>query len=100
MAKDWHNADIVCAVRKAGTSLKQLSLNNALSEYTVKTALYRQYPGGERIIAEAIGVQPQRIWPSRYKRDGSPKRQRKLYKRRKRVEQATELVQAPSEVKT
>jgi len=88
---DWHGADIVAALRKAGTSLRQLSLGNNWSENTLKTAMIRPYPEGEQIIAEALGVTPQEIWPSRYNPDGTPKRKLRMYKPRKRVQQATEL---------
>ncbi|KFD16168.1 Ner family regulatory protein [Rahnella aquatilis CIP 78.65 = ATCC 33071] len=31
-------------------------------------ALTRKWPKGERLIAEAMGVRPELIWPSRYTR--------------------------------
>ncbi|WP_162265502.1 helix-turn-helix domain-containing protein, partial [Salmonella enterica] len=30
-------------------------------------ALNRRWPKGERLIAEALGVAPEKIWPSRYR---------------------------------
>ncbi|WP_404873652.1 transcriptional regulator [Klebsiella pneumoniae] len=30
-------------------------------------ALNRRWPKGERLIAEALGVAPETIWPSRYR---------------------------------
>ena len=44
--KNWHRADIVAALKKKGWSLRALK--------------------GERIIAAAIGVKPEEIWPERY----------------------------------
>lgn len=76
--QDWHPADIVAALRKAGWSLRRLSIEVGLSPFTLKAALNRPYPNGERVIASAIGVQPQAIWPSRYDRNGLPNRGRKL----------------------
>lgn len=65
--KDWHRADIVAALRKRGWSLRRLSLHHGyLNACTLTTALNRPWPRGERLIAEAIGVPPTRIWPSRY----------------------------------
>lgn len=32
------------------------------------------WPKMEELIAKAIGVTPQEIWPSRYNEDGTPKR--------------------------
>lgn len=67
-AEDWHRADIVAAVKKQGWSLRRLSKGAGLSEGTLKSALDRPYPKAERIIAAAIGVQPEAIWPSRYEK--------------------------------
>lgn len=67
-AHDWHRADIVAALHKEGWSLRELSRQSALSAGTLKAALDRPWPKAERIIATAIGVAPESIWPSRYKR--------------------------------
>lgn len=65
--EDWHRADIVAAVRKAGWSLRRLSAHYGYaSPSTLTNALARHWPKGERIIADAIGVAPEEIWPSRY----------------------------------
>ncbi|WP_375591750.1 transcriptional regulator [Chitiniphilus eburneus] len=64
---DWHPADVVCALRKRGWSLRQLSLHHGYSHgATLKTALRRRYPKAERLIADALGLAPSEIWPSRY----------------------------------
>jgi Ner family transcriptional regulator len=63
---DWHRADIVAALKKRNLSVRQLSRNAELSENTLANALRSPWPKGERIIAEAIGLTPQEIWPSRY----------------------------------
>lgn len=65
--RDWHRADIVAAVRKAGWSLRKLAKHHGYkSATTLTTALDRPWPRGERLIAEAIGTDAQTIWPSRY----------------------------------
>ncbi len=65
--EDWHRADIVAAVRKAGWSLRRLAKHHGYaSPNTLTNALARHWPKGERIIAAAIGVAPEEIWPSRY----------------------------------
>lgn len=46
--------------------MRGLSKNAGLSADTLKNALHRSYPKGERIIADALGVEPANIWPSRY----------------------------------
>lgn len=65
-ASDWHRIDIVAALHKRGISVRELSVQAGLSPSTLKNALARAYPKGERIIAEAIGLSPEQIWPSRY----------------------------------
>jgi len=75
---DWHPADIVAALRKAGWSLRRLSLHYELNPGTLKRALSDPYPNGERLIALAIGIKPEEIWPSRYDSEGNPNRGRRL----------------------
>lgn len=69
-SRDWHPADVIAAMRKAGWSLQQLAFANG---YTARTALanglHRPYPKAERIIADALGLRPGEIWPSRYEAD-------------------------------
>jgi Ner family transcriptional regulator len=73
--EDWHPADIKASLAKAGWSLNQLGLSKG---YRTKSALARAlhgpYPKAERIIAKAIGVKPETIWPSRYDKSGKPNR--------------------------
>ncbi len=64
--KDWHQAMIVAHLHIAGTSLRQLSKDHALSPTALSVALQRPWTKAERIIASAIGVAPEKIWPSRY----------------------------------
>lgn len=67
-AEDWHRADIVAALHKKGWSLRELSRQSGLSAGTLKAALDRPWPKAERIIATAIEVAPEVIWPSRYEK--------------------------------
>lgn len=76
--QDWHPADIVAALRKAGWSLRSLSKHYKLAPGTLGQAIKVPYPNGERLIAAAIGVKPNEIWPSRYDADGNPNRGRRL----------------------
>lgn len=70
---DWHEADIIAAIRKKGTSLQRIARLRHYFPTTLHGALKRPYPKAERIIAEVIGVEPKVIWPSRYHDDGTPK---------------------------
>lgn len=71
--EDWHPADILAAVRKAGWTFAALAEHHGLERSTLTHALARSYPKAEKRIAEAIGVAPQDIWPSRWNRDGTQK---------------------------
>ncbi|EAM4774980.1 transcriptional regulator [Salmonella enterica] len=66
MQQDWHSADIIAGLRKRGTSLAALSRKSGLASSTLANALIRHWPKGERLIAEALGIAPEQIWPSRY----------------------------------
>lgn len=74
VGNDWHPADIIAAIHKTGWSLRQLSFHHGWSGSLVRAALAAQYPRAERIIADAIGVEPWEIWPSRYDAQQQPLR--------------------------
>lgn len=63
---DWHKADIIAALHKKGTSLAALSREANLAPSTLANALTRPWARGELMIARAIGLVPEQIWPSRY----------------------------------
>lgn len=71
--QDWHKADIICTLWKLGTSIQKLSREHNYKGNGLEQAIRRPWPKGERIIADALGVTPQSIWPSRYHTDGSPR---------------------------
>lgn len=73
---DWHPADILAALRKAGWSLTQLAKHHGYASTSgLGNVLHRPYPKTERIIAAAIGIEhPMQIWPSRYDSAGNPNR--------------------------
>lgn len=67
---DWHQADIIAALRKAGWSLRRLSQEHQYHPRTLSRALWQPYFTAEQVIANAIGVSAVEIWPSRYPRCG------------------------------
>ncbi|CDH04865.1 sugar fermentation stimulation protein B (Ner-like protein) [Xenorhabdus bovienii str. oregonense] len=64
--KDWHPAEIICALRKRGTTLAAVSREAGLSSSTLANTLSRAWPKGEWIIANTLEIHPSEIWPSRY----------------------------------
>ena len=70
--KDWHTADIIAALKKRGTNLSALSRQAGLASSTLANALRRPWPKGERLIAEALDIAPEKIWPTRYQHPVRP----------------------------
>ncbi|REF26975.1 Nlp family transcriptional regulator [Xenorhabdus cabanillasii] len=64
--KDWHQADIIAALRKRGTTLAAVSRDAGLCSSTLANVLSRPWPKGEWIVANFLGIHPAEIWPSRY----------------------------------
>lgn len=73
LPQDWHKAEIRCALEKRGYSYAKLSRLNGYCDTAVQMVVHIPWPKVERIVADAIGVTPQEIWPSRYHEDGRPK---------------------------
>lgn len=74
VGQDWHPADVIASLRKLNWSLRQLAFANGLQGKTLNVALTKPYPRAEAIIADALGLQPKVIWPSRYNADGTSNR--------------------------
>lgn len=70
--EDWHPADVLAALKKRGHSLAGLSVANGYHPTAAGKALKQPWPALERLVAAAIGVPPEQIWPSRYDGDGRP----------------------------
>lgn len=63
---DWHRADVIAALKKKGMNITALSRDSGLAAGTLANALRAPWPKGEKIIADALGLEPKDIWPSRY----------------------------------
>ena len=70
---DWHPADVLAALKKRGHSLAGLSVTNGYHPTAAGKALKQPWPAIEQLLAAAIGVTPQEIWPSRYDWQGNPR---------------------------
>lgn len=58
----------------SGEAFASLAAKHGLKSTTVRQALDRPYLSAERIIAEAIGVAPEEIWPERYEQRAAKRR--------------------------
>ncbi|QWA11097.1 helix-turn-helix domain-containing protein [Sodalis ligni] len=63
---DMHTADIIAMLHKNKTTLAAVSRKAGLSSSTLANVLTRSWPKGEFLVAEALGIHPSEIWPSRY----------------------------------
>lgn len=63
---DWHKADVIAALHKRGTSLRQLALAYGYNGRALTKVLYRPWYRAEVIVAAALGLSPEKVWPSRY----------------------------------
>lgn len=78
MAKDWSPERVKQELRQRGTSIGELGARLGYAEKTIYSVVKAPMPLAERAIAEALGLLPQDIWPSRYESDGWPRGLRKL----------------------
>ncbi|MCX9039352.1 helix-turn-helix domain-containing protein [Citrobacter portucalensis] len=67
---DWHPETIKAEVHKRGFSFRSLSLKNGYSKDSLKSVLRTPCRPYQQIVADALGVDPETIWPSRYKTVG------------------------------
>jgi Ner family transcriptional regulator len=72
MKKDWPPRKILSELDAKGWSLRQLALHNGYKG-SWSPALRNPYPRVERLIASALNLAPEEIWPTRYK-NGQPNR--------------------------
>lgn len=74
VGKDWDSADVKYALHKKGITLASIAeVYGLTSSSTLSSVFTRSYPLNEKRIADAIGVHPMVIWPSRYNADGTVK---------------------------
>jgi Ner family transcriptional regulator len=77
---DWHPADVIAALRKRNTSLRQLALKN---DYThIDRVLREHWLAAEQVVAKALGMKPEQIWPTRYQ---DPEKRRRAFQLTRKV---------------
>lgn len=65
--QDWSAKTIYAALDNSGVDMAALERAQNLKPGSMRNVFYRPCPGYERTIAGAIGVEPDVIWPSRYR---------------------------------
>lgn len=64
--QDWDRHAISAELRRRGLTFADLGRAHGVNCRAVRDALYGSAPKYERLIAEALGLDPAQIWPSRY----------------------------------
>ena len=65
--KDWTKREIKNALEDMGTSVRSIAINAGLAGNTLYAVWRNPYPKAQSLIANALEIQPEEIWPSRYK---------------------------------
>lgn len=63
---DWHPETIKAEIHKKGLSFRVLSVQAGYKADSLKTVLRTPCRPYQQIVAAALGVSPETIWPSRY----------------------------------
>jgi Ner family transcriptional regulator len=63
--KDWHPAEVKAQLEMRGTNLAKLARAHDYAH--ISEVLHRPWLAAEQIVAKALGIKPQQIWPTRYK---------------------------------
>nr|WP_318382489.1 helix-turn-helix domain-containing protein [uncultured Enterobacter sp.] len=63
---DWHPETIKAEIHKLGLSFRALSVQAGYKADSLKAVLRTPCRPYQQIIADALGVSPETIWPSRY----------------------------------
>lgn len=59
-----HPADVIAALRKRGTSLRRIAIENGYSH--IQRVLTSPWLAAEQLVAKALDKKPEEVWPSRY----------------------------------
>jgi Ner family transcriptional regulator len=62
--EDMHPADVIAALRKRGTSLRKIAIENGYSH--IQRVLTSPWLAAEQLVAKALDRKPEELWPSRY----------------------------------
>ena len=63
---DWHPETIKAEIHKRGLSFRSLSVQAGYKKDTLKSVIRTPCRPYQQIVADALGVPPETIWPSRY----------------------------------
>lgn len=76
MKADMTKDEIIKALARSGISIAQLARTYGIHRNNFYFAMRQPFPKSERRIADALGMNPWDIWPSRYEGDAPKNRTR------------------------
>lgn len=59
-------------IQLKGLSMAQVAANAGVTRECLYSAFKKTYPRMEKVIADAVGLEPAVLWPERYDADGLP----------------------------
>lgn len=71
MAMNWTKQRILFELRERGITASEIAGKAGISRFTIYGGLERPYPKVNDLIAEALGVPRQTIWPQFYDANGN-----------------------------
>ncbi len=69
---DWLWDEVIAALHSEGLTLRALAKRHEVDVQAISCVQHKPSPTTETRIAEALGILPQQIWPTRYNPDGTP----------------------------
>ena len=67
--QQWDKSAVKVALERVEISMADLARENDIAPATLRNVWRIPYVKGEQIIADAVGVSPELIWPDRYPRN-------------------------------
>lgn len=71
-SSDWPWAKVKYELEIRGVNLSILARRHGLTPSHFQKVKTRALPRPQRMIADALGLEPKAIWPTRYRRGGTP----------------------------
>ena len=65
---------VIYHIKLKGLTLAEIARRNGVGRQCAQRALSQPYPKYERLIAQALGLKVQSLFPDRYDRDGTPRK--------------------------
>jgi Ner family transcriptional regulator len=64
-ATDWDVYEITAQLKRRGLTVAELGRRNGYAEDSLRMVAIKPWPKAEKIVADALGLTPEDIWPNR-----------------------------------